>query len=419
MSKASRRQEGLAGTLTSLEKTTLVPTVLGVDPGKSSLDTVVPYLKFPSGEGAGHRDRTLDFGLAMALVGSAADSGNETAWMSYILTHVSLLFPTLLADCPGVSAVPISSDEANTIGKAVQDLLEVDRALGGEVSTDKAALDGALSVDQRTKVAEALFSLFSMMDSKGLPSGSPHPSMYNISQSRDANQIVGHLSLVAFLMGKKIVTQGTGVNVTSITDKRPLAIERKYLEGRKSAILSGAVKLSPASYSGIHAAWNYHGAIRAHLVKGFCQFASSTASPLMEVFNTTFKLLEYSGIQSFIIVKTFLATYEFAWGLTSIQADLQFWESSCKSLLEIDVAYRKYAKLIMADKTSIFRRQNMPKLISLAVKVLGKETPTLLQFVSEDIPSVLVEFERARAMVEAAQTIVPPAQEEEEDGEMV
>jgi hypothetical protein len=418
LARAGRRQKALDGTLAALDRASLVSSSPEVQGVPSSLDVEVPYLRFPVGGTIEEtRSRVVRYGLFFALVAAEATEGTPTKWMNYILSYLAAIFPAVMADTPRVREVTVTGDQSHRLLELMDTLLDIGETIDIDSHT-REATEAAIGETTRGTVVDTCRHILRLADDLGLPTGTPSACAYRVGACRDANQVVGHLSLVAFLMGKKITNVGERSNVSSITMKRPAAIEKKYLGERRSPILSGALRMSDVAHEGIYNAWGYHGAIRAHLVKGFCQFAAADATPLQEVFNTTFKLLEYSGIQSYVIVRTFLSAYDFAWGLSTIQADLQFWEASCRSLLEVDVSVRKYVKLILSDKTSIFKRPNMPRLISLAVQVLSRDAPTLKNFYYDAVPTVMAEFETMRAAFERIpDTVAVHAEPEQPEGE--
>lgn len=397
----------------TIMSTHLVPTTTERAPS-SGFDEKIRYITFRKISTDSEGARTREFlGFIFATIGAIpAPKSTSANWATYIASYNCLAFPQILegqkredaarnfapedlTDSEYASLRSLRLTLEQVRDKVDHRVAEADNDIGRVTTDDILQLYSDLERADLRRYGDEVTATFKY---HGIPVQELKANLCDYLLGYSATELYGHLSLVAFLAGKQI-TFGENSNKTQISVARPKAIESKYFDGKLRVTLSGRLQLNERSIKELNRAWGLHATLRCALISEYIKFTSKDASTYQDVFYTTFRLLAFSNIAAFQVIQVFLNQHPVVMILPAVQADLRVWQRSCSALLTLPPSTRPYYKLMMADKANLFRRGDLPTLFGLAVEVLGRDTPTLLN-IAHTIPEhVITEFDRYVSVV--------------------
>jgi hypothetical protein len=332
------------------------------------------------------REVRLAFAFLLIALGALSLEDQDTRqWTTFILTYIDLMFPSV--------AQTVQEVEWKTIPPAMITLLEGIATLDLDLSSIRhdrtkvrTGLTGAtLTPDDQTLIAAFSSSFATLSTTLGLPAYTNNNRVLGLVYLLGSIEITAHLSLVVFLCGKRV----NDVTRSAITEKRPKAIEEKYFPKKECVSLSGFLRLSNASHSILSTVWSLNSRLRSAVVREFATFNSLDASINAEVMYTTFKLLKYADMHVMIFCMELLDAHPKVFRLQAVRAEIALLVGEINAFKTLSAIERPYYRLMHGDRGEMFRRQNYPNLLGLAVAVLGRTKSTLLQF-NHDAPAAII-----------------------------
>jgi len=136
-------------------------------------------------------------------------------------------------------------------------------------------------------------------------------------------------------------------------------------------------------FRSIGGAWQLWTSARATVVAGLSSGVSVQADSNLDVVYTTFKLLEYAEMHSYIIISQFLRGHPKVYEISSLYGEISIFIGHVRALGQIPARQRPFYKLILGDKTSIFKRTEYTRLLGLAVGILARTNDKIRRFQHE------------------------------------
>lgn len=315
------------------------------------------------------------------IVSGTSPSEDRQEWRNYIATLVCLCFPDIRQKIVDNAAYEESflSDEMLTLLMTWYDTYTTLSEAGDDVDLK----------------AEIITTANAMVLPLSLPVGKASASA-TLSDVCDFEAIYGHLSLVLFLAGKRIDEK----NRAAITAKRPGAIERKYYNSRAIASLTGALALSNNAHAQIHAAFAHLSHMRIVTFEMVAGFNQQNGDPRAEVVATNTRLMRFSGMQQAAIIDAFLSSHEEAFSVPMLAPAIASYTASLVDLAKVPDAVRPYFKIMYADATRAFNRNDVSHLICVALDDAIALNPTLGQYNKPpNYAEVVASYHRALALL--------------------
>jgi hypothetical protein len=235
-------------------------------------------------------------------------------------------------------------------------------------------------------------------------------------ESSAMESVYGFISLVIFLMGKDTST----TDRRAIKTARPDAIRRKYKLDNARYFLDGGGALSDEAQDGICQAWLRMPFLRRLWVPEFAKFKDSPGGP-SEVVYTTFKLLEYSGMQHAYYVFRLVDALPWVINIPILKPALTVYVTSISELSTVNPLIQPFYKLIYGDATKIFYRNAMNEIVSCAILYGTRTAPSLRRFVvSQSAVQAVQDFlvaAKGRNVIVTGEAAIEEALEEEDEGE--
>jgi hypothetical protein len=345
------------------------PTTSGINPTQKAY-------RWP-----GHRtnnDHRLACLAVLTQCGRSAEQRFEP-WEAFILTFAILCFPGL---------EQLIRQESAAL--QVEDLPEV---------FIEAVIEGGRTLMTPPPAGEEPTLFVNIPLPEHLPSYTAVLDVHLINASK-IEGIYGYYSLLLFLAGKKITVD----NISSVTDRRPSALLRKYGDNGISYILTGPGRIADHNFYYLNLAWTRLPAPRLAICKETATY-EGTVNRSQEVVFTTFALMRWSNVQYVPLIKTLMDAYPQVGRVSYLRPGIEEFKKSVVMLLTKPVHYQPYWKLLYGDATQIFSRKNMQTLIACAVAYNRRFQPTLANFVADPQSTHLVDdfVEKMRQWDEAAQ----------------
>lgn len=318
--------------------TTTKPTLTGIK-------RQVPIFTAP--QGISDKDR----GMMLAALTMCAKSTTERVkpWQTWIATYLSVAFEGFTGKIAGEGADEyITQELPTTFVKSISDAI-------------------ANPNDLVTSPKLITFP-------KELPQGSTlfTAELYN---SGTIEGVYGYLSLIVFLMGKRITER----NREAIEKKRPENIISAWKIGNASYILTGKGQIGRKASEMIPHAWNQSPLLRDVVVREFTTFAGSRIHSL-EVAGTLFHLLEHAGMQAAVFCHRLLTACDWVMEIPLLKPDLSVYAKSVEEYLNMPEEHRPYVKLLKGSATKIFHTKSMGRLVGCAVLWLSQDEPSIAQY---------------------------------------
>jgi hypothetical protein len=223
----------------------------------------------------------------------------------------------------------------------------------------------------------------------GLPptTGAYTTFLYNCSKIEG---VYGYLSLMTFLMGKRINDQ----NRASIETKRPGNLVQAWSPGDAEYILTGAGKMGRKAHEMVPIAWDQSAILRELVVREFITFSGSKIHP-MEVTATLFRMIEHSGMQGALFAHRLLQSCPWVSEIPILKPDIAVYAQSVQLYLSLPAEERGFTKLIKGNTTKIFRAKSMPGLIKCAWLWISQSEPSTAQYTAPGGDEALKAFVKA------------------------
>jgi len=363
----------LATALFSSRVFTPVPVLGAGKKGKlASLALVdkVPIIILPP---AASDDTRRAFLFTIACCGTSG-SRSLNAWKSFIATYVVANTPSFASRLPAHTYSITTLEESQV--EAINNFF--------------AAFRQACQARDQTQVE----SLARGALQSGLIPGLPLPD--SALQWTDANNqwatkiLIGHYSIVLFLIGKKI----EGTDHKAIVSARPDAVKKKAHLSAIQGLLDGKLRLSDASHNLINSAWAELSTLRALVVSEYAKYAQSDTDFSQDLIYTTMHLLRWNGLQHARITMEFIRSYPWIVEIPALRTPLSVYVESMGALSRTDPVQRPFIKVIYGDKSPIFPRKELEPLVACAVKVATNVSETIKGFyVSNAFTAIVEAFE--------------------------
>lgn len=356
-------------------------TVGKFEKGLNPLLSRVQIISLP-GDKATQESYMRAFHLYLIVAGTS-DSTDARRWRNYVVTLTCACFSNMRED---LLANPLHEDKPMSEA-SVTALMQWYTMYRGALAPDA---DDAV----RASCAEDLPGLYPDLD---LPLGTASTRI-DIDHVLDIPSIYGHFSLVLFLAGKTI----TEKNRSSITQKRPAAIERKYFGGTPVASLSGSLALSSAAHTQIHAAFVYLGHARKIIFQQVALFNTQDGNPQVEIVATTTRLMRFAGMQQAILIDRWLLAHPEGFRVPLLVPSIQHYVASLKELQKLPSEQRPYFKLINGDTTRAFNRNDLEYVLAVALSEEREINPTLKQYaIPPNFQIICQRYDESVAVLEA------------------
>lgn len=305
--------------------------------------------------------------LFMIMCSGTSESTSLNAWKAYVAVYTVALFPGFQSKLS--ANVFTISQLTDAQVKAITDLYQ-------EFKEALEAQDEAKTTDIVARMAPAAVI-------PGLPAINPSLEWSTANKQWALKVIIGHYSIVLFIMGKRV----EGDDHSALSGARPDAIKRKAHIHQPIAFLDGDLRLSDESHVPINSAWAELSGFRAVVVTEFAQYAQSDTNFGQDLVYTTMHLLQWSGMNHAKITMNFLQAYDWVTEIPVLRTPLGIYKDSVNALIKVDPVLRPYVKLIYGDKSPIFPRKELEPLVACALEV------------AEEIGEDIKKFYRSNAYV--------------------
>lgn len=322
------------------------------------------------------------FHLYLIVAGTSKDT-DQARWRNYVVTLTGLCF----ADLKESILVNSLYEDAPMSAASAAALMQWYETYRGAVAPE---------ADQETQEACAA-ALEGLCPDLDMPQGVASLKI-NPDHVLDIPSIYGHYSLVLFLAGKTI----TEKNRSSVGQKRPAAIERKYFGGASVASLSGSLALSNAAHSEIHAAFVYLSHARKVIFNKVSMFNDQGGDPQVEVVATTTRLMRFAGMQQAMIIDKWLLSHPDGFRVPMLMPSIAHYVASLKELKRLPAEQRPYFKLIHGDTTRAFNRNDLEYLLAIALADEREVNPTLqLYAIPPNFQLIMDRYQKSLELLDA------------------
>lgn len=375
--------------------------MLDMVPVRSALDVPLTARKVPATTAAPVRIL-----IALSLIVLASFSGADTAapsqWFSWLALYISCIYPTVAAEIPGIGWVDIDPAAITSLMDAYPGNV---RDLFTDAAKQAADMTSITGQDQTRHTAlAAAITAFAVACNLPSPALGSH-LLTRVSLFLGSLEIQAHLSIVVYLSGKHYTAAraaGGASNIATYHIARPTAIQNRSFGGLSLVSLSGVLKMSESAVEAISETWKRQTAMRSVCLQQFATLKSIRASEGGDVFYTTFALLEYADLHSYLIIRKFLDSYSFALAIPAIAGEFGYYLSCVNAISAIPAVYRPLYKAMLADRTKLFKRDELKTLLGLAVVVLTPAFPRIADFAhTPPAPAILAEFNQRKAIADA------------------
>jgi hypothetical protein len=313
----------------------------------------------------------------------ASGQHSDAKWMGLVASYLSAIFPSFFHAQSPITRQTLTNEN-------VTELLRICCYLEGQAGrpVPTGPLLGAPLTDATILPAVQEF-LSEVLGCRG----TEVTTVARLWEPREGPELAGYASLLVFLMvGKTDPAMLKGIHTT-----RPLAIKKKYLDAHYYPVLfEKEWRLGEHTIKAIGNAWNRMASFRSSVVATSITFGGQDAAQQMEVYYTTFKLMRFAGMSYYPSIVQFLLTFPFAYTLPSLRAEITYFHYCIEVLKQVEPSTREYWKLARGDAATFFRREQLSKLIGLAVMNLESKNDDLKQMDHQEHPVATEEFENAR-----------------------
>jgi hypothetical protein len=377
----------------SADKGLLGDEALALTPLASALDVPLTVHRMPA---TTSRQERISVAIMLSLIAGCTNSvdSSDNRWLNFIIFYIDLLYPQLTGSLKGVTLRDMSGDEVNASVAAFR---------GAPVTwfSPAASQSGVLtdySPDDNVRKTTMIGAIAELTRIVGLPSCNIDVGrLAKITNHLGAGEAQGHLSILVYLAGKHYHPAGmatarqggttTTSNLQTYHVARPKAIQDKFFDGESLVTLSGDWRMVEHSIERISAVWAKNTSIRSQVIGQFASLKSGLAGASADIFYLTFSLLEYADMHSYLIIRGFLEAYPFAMAMPSLAGEVAYFLAGVEQLSNLPALKRPLYKVMMGDKFKIFKRDDLPKLLGLAVQVMSISSPNLGGFESTPPPT--------------------------------
>lgn len=295
---------------------------------------VTPVFKLPD-------DVTLKVRTSVLTVMTAFGTSSDTtasSWKSWLLSYLCMAYPEV-------------SDLVTFRGTDEFRVVELPALL---VSNWTSVFDNIANEVEGAEKTILPCEMFPELDNPELS--------FELICCNELNGLYCYAALLMFLCGKTI----SDLNREAITVKRPKALMQEFQTADSAFILTGAGRLSSTAHSSLNSAWTAIADPRISIVEHFSQAIGEGKTPY-RIMSQVMKLLALTGMNYVKLIIRLLEAAPFVTTMPALQADLRAFKESVARLSVIQPHFRPYYKLAYGNDCTIFRRREMPGLVSIAI----------------------------------------------------
>lgn len=338
-------------------------------PTALSVTEKTPYLVLP---GTSDEDTAVAWLLHLALLGTSVTT-RVKEWKSWVLSYLIAVAPHLAAKIPGRAypRIVLSDTQIKDMVKTL-----------GDIKALYATKDKNIVVPGMKKACESI-------SFDGLPVIAKDLPWEKLSGDWDVKILLGHFSIVLFLVGKRI----EGSDHSPIAKARPEAVRKKAHLFTVRALLDGDLRMSDVSHNLINSAWAEMAVVRSVAITEFAAYSQSDTDFGQDIIYTTMHLLRWSGMQHARITMDFLHTYPWATEVPQLRTFIAKYLDHMKTAAKFDPVLQPYLKVIFQDKVDVFPRKELEPLVGCALDTQEAVSDTLKNFYrSSDYSSIVAAF---------------------------